>query len=118
MQRVMFRNFYLLIALCSGFCCNTANAGEITREAPGSNFNWQSTDCVKPIQYTSPTQSKQESLQLYSEDITAYLACLQKEAQRDFEKAQLAMQTAIETELEAETKRMDENIKRAYRTTR
>jgi len=56
-------------------------------------------------------------LEQYSRDITRYLACLQKEAQRDFDKAQMLMERAIEAELKAETKRMDEMIKRAYRTT-
>jgi len=57
-------------------------------------------------------------LEQYSRDITNYLACLQKEAQRDFDKAQMLMERAIEAELKAETMRMDEMIKRAYRTTR
>ena len=95
-----------------------AAAGEILRATPASDFKWRSTECRKPIQNKSSTISAQKSLARYSQDITTYLACLQREAQRDFEKSQTQMQVAIERELDAETKRMDEMIKRAYRTTR
>jgi hypothetical protein len=96
----------------------TAAAGEILRETPASYFKWRTTECRKPIQNRSPALSAQASLEKYSQDITRYLACLQREAQRDFEAAQIQMQKAIEAELNAETKRMDEMIKRAYRTSR
>lgn len=95
-----------------------ANAGEILRATPASDFEWRTTECRKPIQNRSPALSAQASLEKYSQDITRYLACIQQEAQRDFEKAQFLMQQAVERELEAETNRMDEMIKRAYRTTR
>ena len=103
----------MLLALIS----ISAQAGEITKPSPASDFQWRTTDCPKPIQNRSPSLSAQASLQRYSQDITRYLACVQREAQKDFEKAQTQMQQSIERELEAETKRMDEMIKRAYRTT-
>lgn len=96
----------------------TASAGHITRNTAASDFEWTSTECRKPIQSLSPALTKQQKLQQYANDITAYIACLQREAQRDFEVAQTQMQAAIEAELKAETDRMDAMIVRAYKTTR
>lgn len=109
---------FLLALFCVSVFAGSANAGDILRETSASEFKWRTTECPKPIQNKSSTLSGQESLERYSQDITTYLACLQREAQRDFEKAQMQMQAAIEAELDAETKRMDEMIRRAYRTTR
>ena len=117
MKRAIF-HLFCLSTLGVFAAAPVANAGEILRETPASEFRWRTTECPKPIQNRSPTISAQVSLERYSADITRYLACLQQEAQRDFEKAQMQMQASIEAELNAETKRMDEMIKRAYRTTR
>jgi len=118
MQRATLSLFCLSLVTAMMALPATATAGEILRETPASNFKWRTTECRKPIQNRSPALSAQASLEQYSRDITNYLACLQKEAQRDFDKAQMLMERAIEAELKAETKRMDEMIKRAYRTTR
>ena len=118
MTRAVFHLFYLSLFAGLSFAPVMANAGEILRATPASDFQWRTTECRKPIQNKSSAMSGQMSLERYSQDITKYLACLQREAQGDFEKAQMQMQAAIERELEAETKRMDEMIKRAYRTTR
>ena len=118
MTRVLISLFCLLAVAGTTFIPTPASAGEILREMPASDFKWRTTECRKTIQNKSPEISGQQSLEQYSRDITKYLACLQQEAQRDFEKAQMQMQTAIQAELNAETKRMDEMIKRAYRTTR
>ncbi len=95
-----------------------ASAGDILRSTPVSNFTWRTTECQKPIQNMSSAISKQQSLQAYAKSITAYLTCIQQEAQRDFQVAQTQMQDAVEAELKAETDRMDEMIKRAYLTAR
>ena len=118
MKRVIFHLFCLSALAAPVLMPTTAMAGEILRATPASDFKWKTTECPKPIQNKSATISGQASLERYSQDITIYLACLQREAQRDFEKAQIQMQATIERELDAETKRMDGMIKRAYRTTR
>jgi len=107
-----------LFILASLAFAPSAKAGEILRPAPGTDFQWDSTDCPKPIQSFDPTLSKQERLELYSQAITDHIACLQREAQADFQEAQAAMQAAIEKKLGEETRRMDEMMKLAYRTTR
>ena len=116
------RNRFSILGI-SIFClsftaASTAQAGEILRASPVEDFKWESTDCPKPIQSFDPTLSKQEKLELYSQAITDHIACLQLEAQSDFQDAQAAMQAAIEKKLGEETRRMDEMIKLAYRTTR
>lgn len=118
MHRILSLLFCLSVVTVSTAIPMTATAGEILRETPASDFKWRTTECRKPIQNRSPALSAQASLEKYSQDITRYLACIQKEAQKDFEEAQFLMQQAVERELNAETKRMDEMIKRAYRTTR
>ena len=118
MQRFTFQCLCLsgLMAIC--LMSSPASAGDILRETPASNFEWRSTECRKPILNTSPSLSRQERLEQYSKDITSYLACLQQEAQHDFEKAQIQMQGAIEDTLAEETKRMDAMIKQSYRSAR
>ena len=118
MTRVLFTLICVSAFAGAALVPTPASAGEIVRETAASAFKWRTTECPKPIQNKSPTLSAQESLERYSQDITGYLACLQREAQRDFDKSQMLMQDAIQSELEAETKRTDEMIKRAYRTTR
>ena len=114
----MSRLALCVLSLCLGSATIVmpvpASAGEILRATPASDFKWRTTECRKPIQNTSPAVSHQKSVAQYAEDITKYLACLQQEAQRDFNKSQALMQAAIERELEAETKRMDDIIRRAY----
>jgi len=104
MQRITFQFLCLAGLMAISLNPSPASAGDILRATSASNFQWRSTECRKPIQNTSPSLSRQESLEQYSKDITAYLACLQQEAQRDFEKAQIQMQSAIEQELAEETK--------------
>jgi len=118
MQRFAFQCLCLAGLMAMSLISRPASAGDILRETPASNFEWRSTECLKPIQNKSPSLSRQESLEQYSKDITAYLACLQQEAQHDFEKAQIQMQSAIEDTLAEETKRMDAMIKQAYRSAR
>jgi hypothetical protein len=118
MKRVILHLFFIAAFAGLSALPMTATAGEILRATPASDFKWRTTECRKPIQNTSPSISRQQSLERYAQDITRYLACLQREAQRDLDKAQMQMQTAIEAELDAETKRMDAKIKRAYRATR
>ena len=94
-------------------------AGEIIRPTEQSNFEWKSTECFKP---TPPPISSQRSssdrLTKYALDIELYIECLQKEAQRDFDKAQVLMQDAVQDELERKTKLMDEMMRQAAKTMR
>jgi len=94
-------------------------AGEIIRPTEQSKFEWKSTECLKP---TPPPISSQRSsgdrLTKYALDIELYIDCLQREAQRDFDKTQVLMQDAVQDELERQTKLMDEMIRQAAKTMR
>jgi len=95
-----------------------AFAGEITR-SDNSDFQWKSTECPRPIPaLPSSGLSKQERLLRYARDIEVYIDCIQREAQRDFEKAQIAMQRAIESDLEQQTNTMNGMMQQAVKTIR
>ena len=106
-----------IILLGTLLMATQAEAGEILRPDAQSGFQWQSTDCPKPILNTDPTLSRQARLDAYSKDITAHIICLQQEAQADFQEAQEEMQAAIERQLAEDTAQMDEMMLQAYRST-
>ncbi len=96
-----------------------SNAGEITRPEGAKDFKWKSTECPRPI--AAPTASplpKDIRLMRYAKDIEIYIECIQREAQRDFEKAQRDMQTAIERDLEKQTETMNAMMMQAAKTMR
>ena len=118
MQRLMVTLFGLSACAVIAAAPFSASSGEITRESQSYTFEWRSTECLKPVHNKSASETKQESLQHYAAEISNYLKCLQNEAQRDHQKAQLELKQAIEKRLEEETKIMDEMMKRAFLTTR
>ena len=66
----------------------------------------------------SSGMSDQDRIVQYARDIELYINCLQREAQRDFEDAQLEIQEAIERDLEKETQIMNDMMLNAAKTTR
>jgi hypothetical protein len=96
-----------------------AAAGEITRPDPASDFKWKSTECAKPIPKPAiGGQSKQDRLMAYATDIEIYIECIQREAQRDFQKAQADMQEALERDLEKDVQVMNDMMLNAAKTMR
>lgn len=96
-----------------------AQAGEITRPDAASDFKWKSTQCRLPILPSATAgQSSQDRLMAYSLEIETYIDCIQREAQADFQQAQMDMQSAIERDLEKETEKMNAMMMRAAKTMR
>lgn len=96
-----------------------ASAGEITRTDTSANFKWQSTECPKPIPKPALSgQSSQDRLMAYATDIEIYIDCIQREAQRDFDKAQNQIGEAIQTDLQKEVNVMNDMMLNAAKTMR
>ncbi len=93
----------------------TASSGEILKTSPGTDFTWSSTTCLKPRTPTFNSQTRNPSMLMsqYSYKVDAYLACMKKEAQDDFDRAQFEMQQAIERQLEATVTKINADLKRA-----
>jgi hypothetical protein len=91
-----------------------AFAGEITRENASADFEWKSTECPRPIrprpQRADPT--RQAQMQDFALKVAYYLDCLKSEAQRDFDRAQMEMQEAVQRKLQAETDQMNNDVER------
>ena len=108
----------LILILTLAFAAPAA-AGEITRPDPASDFKWKSTECAKPIPKPAiGGQSKQDRLMAYATDIEIYIECIQREAQRDFQKAQADMQEALERDLEKDVQVMNDMMLNAAKTMR
>ena len=98
---------------------SSASAGEITRVDTSANFQWQSTECPKPIPKPALSgQSSQDRLMAYAKDIEIYIDCIQREAQRDFDDAQSKMGEAIQTDLQREVNMMNDMMLNAAKTMR
>lgn len=94
-------------------------AGEITRADAGSDFQWKSTECRKPIPPSAASgMSETERLTTYARDIEIYIDCIQREAQRDFAQAQEDMQKAVERDLQNRTSVMNDMMLQAAKTMR
>lgn len=101
------------------FVFTPASAGEITRSNPNADFEWKSTECFLPTPPPATShQSSSDRLTKYALDIELYIECIQKEAQRDFAKAQEEMHRAVERNLEDKTNVMNEKMLRAAKTMR
>lgn len=109
-------------AICVTFACAlplSANAGELTRPDAASGFQWKSTECARPIApIASSAESSQARLLRYARDIEIYIACIQREAQHDFENAQIKMQEAVERDLAKQTQIMNDMMLQAAKTMR
>ena len=97
----------------------SAAAGEITRKDATSDFKWKSTACFKPIPKPAMAgQSSQDRIMAYAQDIEVYIDCIQREAQRDFQEAQAAMQESIQNDLQKEVDVMNDMMLNAAKTMR
>jgi hypothetical protein len=54
----------------------------------------------------------------YARDIEIYIECIQREAQRDFQKAQIKMQEAVERDLARQTQIMNDMMLQAAKSMR
>lgn len=54
----------------------------------------------------------------YARDIEIYIDCIQREAQRDFDKAQQEMYAVVQTEMEKEVETMNAMMLQAAKTMR
>ena len=113
-MRSYISTFSILIGLVA-ISPGTATAGEILKTSPGADFTWSSTTCFKPRTPTFNSQAQNPAglMSQYTFKVDAYLACMKKEAQDDFDRAQFEMQQAIERELEKTVAQINEDVKRA-----
>lgn len=120
MQSHYIRSFLYSACLTTALALPSISyAGDITRPEGVKDFKWKSTECPRPI--SAPTASplpKDIRLMRYAKDIEVYIECIQREAQRDFEKAQQDMQVAIERDLEKQTETMNAMMLNAAKTMR
>ncbi len=96
-----------------------ANAGELIRPDTASGFQWKSTECARPIApLANSVESSEARLMRYARDIEIYIECIQREAQRDFQKAQIKMQEAVERDLARQTQIMNDMMLQAAKSMR
>lgn len=96
-----------------------ATAGEITRADNSADFQWRSTECFKPIPKPEASGlSSEDRLLVYAKDIEVYIDCIQREAQRDFDKAQTQMGEAIQNDLQKKVNIMNDMMLNAAKTMR
>ena len=117
----MTRNTALFAATVLALSALPAQAGEITRPLATAPFEWKPTECVRPAQppvVTRGTSSGQLQMQNYAAKVARYIDCLKQESQRDFDRAQIEMQDAVQRELQAEVDRLNDNVERMVRQQR
>lgn len=109
----MIHRFIILFAVLFGMTA-PAFAGEVTREDPSADFEWKSTECLRPSRpYFQPSDpTRQAQTQDFALKVAYYLDCLKGEAQRDFDRAQVEMHEAIQRKLQAETDKMNDDVER------
>lgn len=98
----------------------SAAAGDIWRPDRGGDFTWASTECAKPsrpfIRKGDP--ARQAHLQDYARRVEIYIDCIKREAQRDFDRAQLDMQDTVQDTLQAEVDALNDAMEKAVRDSR
>ncbi|MEP3889071.1 MAG: hypothetical protein ABJN69_01315 [Hellea sp.] len=110
--------YLISLALITAFA-SSASAGEITRTDTTANFKWKSTECPKPIPKSAASGlSSEDRLMAYATDIEIYIDCIQREAQRDFDKTQTQIGEAIQTDLQKEVNVMNDMMLNAAKTMR
>ena len=110
--------YFISLAFITAFAI-PASAGEITRTDTSADFQWRSTECFKPI--PKPAASglpAEDRLLAYAKDIEIYIDCIQREAQRDFDKAQTQMGEAIQNDLQKKVTVMNDMMLNAAKTMR
>lgn len=110
---------YFISCLITLTFTSPAFAGEITRPEGAADFKWKSTTCAKPFPKPEATgMSKQDRLMAYARDIEFYIDCIQREAQRDFDKAQTKMHEAIQRDVQKDVDVMNDMMLNAAKTMR
>lgn len=96
----------LLVLAAAG----SAQCGEILRTSATAEFTWSSTECVRPSKpfFRDNDPMRQQKLSQYAAQTSRYIDCLKREAQRDFDRAQLEMQQAVQDTLQRETDRAND----------
>ena len=97
-----------------------ANAGEITRATAADDFQWKTTECVRPAKpfLRKDDPSRQSIMLRHSEQIARFIDCMKREAQRDYDRAQLDMQDAVQRALQAEVDAMNDQMEAVVRDSR
>lgn len=108
---------FLIITALLGFA-TPSFAGDITRADPGADFEWKSTECIRPSRpfLTKGAPQAQEKMQAYALKVSYYIDCLKQEAQRDFDKAQMDMQIAVQSKLQKEVDALEDDVEAMARS--
>ena len=104
----------LIAALLSLLTAAPAFAGNVVRESPAADFEWNSTECLRPVRphLRRSDETGQAHMQDFAMKVALYLDCLKREAQRDFDRAQQEMHEAIQDTLQKETDEMNDAVER------
>ena len=102
-----------LALLCTALPA-TASAGEITRDNAQSDFQWRTTTCVRPQApaVTGSGGAASDAIANYSIAVERYVACLQRESQEDFDRAQQRMYEAVQAGVTREVDRVRQDVDR------
>ena len=115
MARMKHRIAPALIALsvCAALAA-PATAGDIIRPDAASDFKWSSTECVRPAKpfIREGDPNRQGALRMYAASISRYIDCLKREAQRDFDRAQLQMQKDLQADLQKKVDELNDDMER------
>jgi hypothetical protein len=112
----MIRRNIILLTMLLG-TASPAWAGDVIRENASTDFEWQSSECLRPVRphIRQSDPSGQALMQGFAMKVAVYLDCLKSEAQRDFDRAQTEMHEAIQSTLQKETDDMNDAVERMVR---
>jgi len=89
----------LILASIVGFAVSgVIEAGELSKRTYSTSFDWESSDCYKPIApyiYELDEYNKWEA-ENYVDEVERYIGCVENEAQSDYEIFKKKMAAAIE----------------------
>ena len=105
------------LALGSLLVAAPASAGEIT-QADGE-FGW-TTACPRPVApvIVPGSPGRQDLMLAFSRDIERFIACMQVEAQADLDRATREMHEAVQTMVQFEVDRANDQMSRVVRDSR